>query len=91
VNSDLANLLLTQGSLKNNLEGVVRTISENESAAALWQWMDCCEKYVWIDSDQAFKSPEISMFEKCFVSKLFRTAHLIPITPRRSMELPDTV
>jgi hypothetical protein len=79
------NLLLTQGSLKNNLEEVVQTISENESAAALWQWMDHCEKYVQIDSDQAFKSPEISKSEKCFVSNLFRPAHLIPITPRISV------
>jgi hypothetical protein len=49
--SELMDLSLSQGSIKKSLEGVIRTISKNESAIALRQWMDHCEKYVRIGSD----------------------------------------
>jgi hypothetical protein len=53
VKTELADLLMSQGSLMTNLEGVVQTISINESATDFRRKMDCCKKYVQISSDLA--------------------------------------
>jgi hypothetical protein len=40
----LADLFLSLGNPLTNLEEVVPSSSKNESTAAFWQWMDCCEQ-----------------------------------------------
>jgi hypothetical protein len=42
--SELADLLLSQGSLKMSLEGVIQTIGN--SGLLSWWYMDRCENYV---------------------------------------------
>jgi hypothetical protein len=81
--SVLAGLTLSQDNLKLNLEGVIQTISTNESTAAFWRWMDCGEKYVCFSSNWADKYPEINKFLKGFVFKLSSSADWIPITSRK--------
>jgi hypothetical protein len=44
VKSELADLSLSQGSLKKRLEGVIRTINKNESATDFRLKMDRCKK-----------------------------------------------
>jgi hypothetical protein len=51
--SELEDLLLSQGSSKTSLEGVVRTISKNKSAADVWRSIDRCKMYVQFSSDEA--------------------------------------
>ncbi len=82
VESKPADLSLSHGSLKTNLEGVTWTGTENGSAAAFRQLMDRYEQYVRISIKQALKRPEIAELLKYFVLKLFRRAHLILNTPR---------
>jgi D-aminopeptidase len=49
--SVLADLSLSQGSLKKILQGVLQTINKNESVAALRWKMDRCKKFIGISSD----------------------------------------
>jgi hypothetical protein len=62
VKSELAVVLLAEGSLKMSLARVVRTISRNESTAAFQRWMDCCEKYICLGINSAEKYPETTEF-----------------------------
>jgi hypothetical protein len=45
VKPELADLSLSQGSLRMNLEAVIQTSRKHKSAAAFWQWVDRCEQY----------------------------------------------
>ncbi len=80
-NSKPADLLLSQGGLMKNLEGVARISSKNASAAAFQRYIDHCERYIWIGIKQALKSLEIAELLKYFEPKLFRLAHFILNTP----------
>jgi hypothetical protein len=48
VNSQLADLFLSQGSSKVSLEEIVQTFSKNKSITTFRQWMDRCKKYIQI-------------------------------------------
>jgi hypothetical protein len=63
--------------------------SKKKSAAAFRQYIDRCERYVWIGIKQALKSLEIAKLLKWFILKLFCPAHSILNTPRRTALTDD--